>query len=161
MSETNQKLSFLTRRDQYLKLPRIHNFLVPLIVVMALIGLMTYLFLGQLTITYTGLSYEINDCAYLLVPYPYQQIISPEAGATVWIGNDKGTVERLNTAEYITYDSIKDNNYFMVENNPYFQKDMTYLLATASFKKQLPRTGIYKVVLGTVRPIDMLFGGAQ
>ena len=161
MSETNQKLTFLTRRDQYLKLPRLHKFLVPLIVLMALIGVLTYAFFGQLTVTYTGMSYEINDRAYLLVPYPYQKIISPENNATVWIGNEKGKVTYLNTETYITRESIAGNNYFAVENNPLFQADMTYLLAAASFKKELPRTGMYKVVLSTVRPIDMLFGGAK
>lgn len=102
MSEPNQKLTFLTRRDRYLKLPKVHRFLVPLIVLMALIGVLTYAFFGQLTITYTGLSYEINDRAYLLVPYPYQKIICPENHATVWIGNEKGTVTSLNTESFIT-----------------------------------------------------------
>ena len=161
MSEPNQKLTFLTRRDQYLKLPRLNRFLVPLIVVMALIGLITYGFFGQLAVTYTGLSYEINDRAYLLVPYPYRQILDPAKNPSVWIGNEKGTIVAMNTDDYITYESIERNDYFPIKDNPLFQEDMTYLLATAAFKKDLPRTGSYKIVLRTVRPIDQLLGGAE
>lgn len=161
MSEANQKITFLTRRDRYLRLPKVRKFLVPVIVALILAGLCAFLFFGQMTVSYTGLSYEINNQSYLLVPYVYQKYICPENETVVWIGNEKGKVIDLITDEFMTAESIKGNRYFDVENNPLIQKDMTYLLGTASFEKEMPRVGMYKVVLGTVRPVDYFFGGAQ
>lgn len=161
MNEMNQKLSFLARRDQYLKLPRTPKLLVPLIVVMALAGLLIFAFFGRLTITYTGLSYEVDDHAYLLIPYPYREIIRPEAQTTVWIGSEKGTVVEMVYDMYVTEDTVSSMEFFQAENNPYFDPNMTYLLGTAVFDSSLPRTGQYKVVLDTVRPIDLVLGGAK
>ena len=76
-------------------------------------------------------------------------------------GKGDRRVIRLNRDEYMTYDSLRGNNYFRLEQNPLFENDMTYLLATASFRTDLPRTGVYKVLIDSVRPIDMIFGGAQ
>lgn len=161
MNETNQKLSFLARRDQYLKLPRTPKLLVPLIVLMTLAGLVIFAFFGRLTNTYTGLSYEVDDHAYLLIPYPYRDIICPDAQATVWIGGEKGTLIQMVSDMYVTEASISDMQYFQAENNPYFDPNMTYLLGTAVFDRSLPRIGHYKVVLDTVRPIDLVLGGAK
>lgn len=161
MNEINQKLSFLTRRDQYLKLPRTPKLLVPFIILMALVGLLIFAFFGRLTTTYTGLSYEVNDHAYLLIPYPYRDIISPDTQTCVWIGSEKGTLIHVIDDMYVTEESIADMQYFQAKDNPYFDSNMTYLLGTAVFDNSLPRTGTYKVVLETVRPIDLILEGIK
>ena len=164
--------------DEYMKAPKVPGWTVAAAVLALAAGILCWLFTGSVNVTLSGpahiidFSYynnpvkegensdnpleSINEMgAYCFVPAEDINKIKPNM--TVWIGNAKGYVARINP-EYRTYDQMYSLYQSQIENLQ-LKKDEVYYVVIAALSNEEAGFSRYTIVLDTITPAQYLFGG--
>ena len=164
--------------DEYMKAPKVHGWIIAAAVLVLAAGILCWLFTGSINITLEGAAYVLDFSLYnnpvkegedsenplssinemgVYCAVPAEDINKIKENMTVWVGNAKGYVARINP-EYRTYDQIYSIFQSQTENFN-LKKDEKYYVVIVALSDEATGFSNYTIVLDTVTPAEFLFGG--
>ena len=164
--------------DDYMKAPKVHGWIIAAAVLVLTAGVLFWLFTGSINITLKGPAYILDFSLYndpakegedsdnplksisemgVYCCVPAEDINKIKENMTVWIGNTKGYVARINP-ECRTYDQFY--SIFQSQTDVLnIQKDEKYYVVIVALSNAETGFSNYTIVLDTITPAEYLFGG--
>ena len=164
--------------DEYMKAPKVPGWTVAAAVLALAAGILCWLFTGSVNVTLSGPAHIIDFSYYnnpvkegensdnplesingmgVYCAVRAEDINKIKENMTVWVGNSKGYVARINP-EYRTYDQIYSIYQSQIDNLN-LRKDEKYYVVIGALSNAETGFSNYTIVLDTITPAEYLFGG--
>ena len=144
------------KQDAYLKHPGASLPMVIGIAVFLIAGLICWGVLGTHARYATGPYYGVGRVAICFIPVEEAGLV--EVGDSIWVGNDQGALNAIDTENALTAAQIVAITPSLATLG--WDKDESYYQAYVEFSEVVALQGTYRIVYGTASPFEDLFGGA-